>query len=61
MNKENISEQLNAAGIKEALINQLTETLDLCEMARYAPVSGISDQEVFDKAKNIINEIEDHA
>ena len=61
LNKENIREQLNAAGVKEALINQLTETLDLCEMARYAPVSGISDQEVFDKAKNIINEIEDHA
>ncbi|MNK03533.1 hypothetical protein D3C87_213820 [compost metagenome] len=61
LNKENISEQLSAAGIATPLINQLTETLDLCEMARYAPVSGISDQEVFDKAKNIINDIEEHA
>ncbi|WEK20669.1 MAG: BatD family protein [Candidatus Pedobacter colombiensis] len=61
LNKENISEQLTAAGIASPLINQLTETLDLCEMARYAPVSGISDQEVFDKAKGIINDIEGNA
>lgn len=30
-------------------------------MARYAPISGISEQEVFDKAKTIINDIEDNA
>jgi hypothetical protein len=28
-------------------------------MARFAPVSGISEQEVFEKAKNMINNIED--
>lgn len=61
LNKENISERLAAAGIKAPLINQLTETLDLCEMARYAPVTGIAEQEVFDKAKTIINDIEDNA
>jgi hypothetical protein len=27
-------------------------------MARYAPVSGISEQQMFDKAKNMINDIE---
>jgi hypothetical protein len=27
-------------------------------MARYAPVTHISEQEVFDKAKGIINDIE---
>ena len=61
LNKENIAERLTNSGIKTILINQLTETLDLCEMARYAPVTGIAEQEVFDKAKNIINDIEDNA
>lgn len=61
LNKENISERLAVAGITASLINQLTETLDLCEMARYAPVTGIAEQEVFDKAKSIINDIEDNA
>nr|WP_226905072.1 BatD family protein [Pedobacter schmidteae] len=61
LNKEHITAQLTVAGIKTPLINQLTETLDLCEMARYAPVTGISEQEVFDKAKSIINDIEENA
>lgn len=61
LNKDNIREQLNLRAVKEPLIDQLTETLDLCEMARYAPISGISEQEVFDKAKTIINDIEDNA
>ncbi|MNL31241.1 hypothetical protein D3C87_1530180 [compost metagenome] len=61
LNKENITETLRSAGVKEPLINQLTDTLDLCEMARYAPVTGIAEQEVFDKAKRIINDIEENA
>lgn len=61
LNKEHITGKLNAAGIKEALIRQLTDTLDLCEMARYAPITGIAEQEVFNKAKGIINDIEDNA
>lgn len=61
LNKDHIKEKLTNAGIKETLINQLTDTLDLCEMARYAPVTGIAEQEVFDKAKGIINDIEDNA
>ena len=61
LNKENIREQLKLRAVNESIIDQLTETLDLCEMARYAPISGISEQEVFDKAKTIINDIEDNA
>lgn len=61
LNKDNIAETLRSASVKEPLINQLTDTLDLCEMARYAPVTGIAEQEVFDKAKSIINDIEEHA
>ena len=59
LNKENITDQLKARALDEGTINQLADTIDLCEMARFAPVTGISQQQVFDKAKNIINEIED--
>jgi len=59
LNKENIIEGLQAKSLDGALIKQLTDTMDLCEMARFAPISGISEQEVFDKAKNTINDIED--
>jgi len=61
LNKENIGEQLKLRTVNESIIDQLIDTLDLCEMARYAPISGISEQEVFDKAKTIINDIEDNA
>ncbi|HMI01248.1 MAG TPA: BatD family protein [Pedobacter sp.] len=60
LNRENIGEKLRTKAVSEELILQLTGTLDLCEMARYAPVSGISEQEVFDKAKNIIGDIENY-
>jgi hypothetical protein len=59
LNKENITDKLNAKSVDDTTIRQLDDTIDLCEMARFAPVSGISQQEVFEKAKNIINEIED--
>jgi hypothetical protein len=61
LNRENIGEKLRARGVEDVLVKQLTDTLNLCEMARYAPVSGVSEQEIFDKAKNIIGNIEDHA
>lgn len=59
LNKEKITTELKARSLDEALINELQDTLDLCDMARYAPVSGISEQQMFDKAKNMINDIED--
>lgn len=59
LNKENITYQLKARALDEGTIKQLDDTIDLCEMARFAPVTGISQQQVFDKAKNTINEIED--
>ena len=59
LNKENIIAQLQARKLDSAIITQLVDTMDLCEMARFAPVTGISEQQVFDKAKNTINEIED--
>ncbi|MVN22636.1 BatD family protein [Mucilaginibacter arboris] len=59
LNKENITAQLQSHSINSITINHLVDTMDLCEMARFAPVTGISEQQVFDKAKNTINEIED--
>jgi hypothetical protein len=59
LNREKIAAELKARSLDEGLINELLDTLDLCDMARYAPVSGISEQQMFDKAKNMINEIED--
>jgi BatD DUF11 like domain len=58
LNRDNIAAALRARKVDEGLITQLLDTLDLCEMARYAPVKHISQQEVFDKAKGIINDIE---
>jgi hypothetical protein len=58
LNREIIASTLKSRGVDEPLINRLLDTLDLCEMARYAPVTHISEQEVFEKAKGIINDIE---
>jgi hypothetical protein len=59
LNKENITERLERKSVSENVIRQLNETMDSCAMARFAPVSGVSQQQVFENAKNIINEIED--
>ncbi|MES2829913.1 MAG: BatD family protein [Bacteroidota bacterium] len=58
LNKENIAQQLALRNISQPVISQLIETIGLCEMARYAPVSGISEADVFEKSKGIINSIE---
>ncbi|SEN72104.1 Oxygen tolerance [bacterium A37T11] len=58
LNKEMIHERLRARASSEDLVNRLDETLDLCEMARFAPVSAATENEVYEKAKNIIHEIE---
>ncbi|MDB5016823.1 MAG: protein BatD [Mucilaginibacter sp.] len=58
LNRETIASALRARSVDEQLISQLLDTLDLCEMARYAPVTHISQQEVFEKASGIINDIE---
>ncbi|PYF68991.1 BatD family protein [Pedobacter nutrimenti] len=61
LNIEHIRTSLRAININEELIGRLGNTLELCEMARYAPVPGSTEQEVFDQSKSIINDIETHA
>ncbi|MXV15729.1 BatD family protein [Hufsiella ginkgonis] len=58
LNRENIADSLNARAVDAKLVRSLQETLDLCEMARYSPVQGISPGEVFEKSKKIIADIE---
>jgi len=58
LDRETIASALKKRPVSEQLVGRLLDTLDLCEMARYAPVTHISKQEVFEKAKGIINDIE---
>jgi hypothetical protein len=58
LNKETIASALKNKKVGDLVTSRLLDTLDLCEMARYAPVTHISQQEVFEKAKGIINDIE---
>ncbi|HEY9195841.1 MAG TPA: BatD family protein, partial [Mucilaginibacter sp.] len=59
LNREKIATELKARNLDDPSISELLETLDLCDMARYAPVSGVSEQQMFDKAKTMINNIEE--
>jgi hypothetical protein len=59
LDKETIAEALRSRSVNENLIIQLQDTLDLCDMARFSPITGISEHEVFDKTRNTINDIED--
>ena len=37
LNKENVTEKLQAKGVDETLVRQLVELMNDCEFARYAP------------------------
>ena len=58
LNKENITIALRSRQVDESLIKQVNETIDLCEMARFAPVTHISKEEVFKLTKNLIDYLE---
>ncbi len=60
LNKENIAQKLNHIQISEATTSSLIDTLEMCDMARFAPIS-VSEQEIFSKAEKIINQIEEEA
>ena len=57
LNQSNIKEKLTHINVSEETSKELIETIELCDMARFAPVS-ISEQEVYNKAETIINQIE---
>jgi hypothetical protein len=58
LSKEIIEEALKERSIDPAVIKEVDETIDLSEMARYAPMAGVSQVEVLEKAKRIIKDIE---
>ena len=58
LNQSNIKEKLTTINVTENTITDLIDTLELCDMARFAPVS-VAEQEAYDKAESIINKIED--
>jgi hypothetical protein len=58
LDRQTIASALKDRSVDDPLVSRVLETLDLCEMARYAPVTHISKQEVFEKAKGIINDLE---
>jgi hypothetical protein len=60
LNQENIIAKLREASVTEPVITNLTSTLNDCEMARYAPVHGKEENNVFENAKNIIKDIEQY-
>jgi len=59
LNRENIADELHVRKLDPLLTAELLTTLDTCEMARYSPVTSMSEQEILQKSKNIINRIED--
>jgi len=57
LNQNNIKEKLISISATEQTTKELIDTIELCDMARFAPIS-ISEQEIYNKAENIINKIE---
>ncbi len=57
LNKEQIKTTLSTT-VDSSTIDELLDTLTHCEMARYAPVSSISNRDALEKVKVIINKIE---
>ncbi|MGB0887517.1 MAG: BatD family protein [Vicingaceae bacterium] len=57
LNQSNIKEKLTQLNVNEQTSTALMETIELCDMARFAPVS-IAEKEVYNKAETIINQIE---
>ncbi len=57
LNQTNIKDKLIKINVNEQTTKELIDTLELCDMARFAPVST-SEQDVYNKAEAIINKIE---
>lgn len=58
LNKEAIEATLRGKNVPEALLRQVLSVLNDCEMARYAPVSDISDAVFLENAKRTVYDIE---
>ena len=53
-----IVKKLKQRGVDQSAIDQLAKTLDTCEMVRFAPATGTSDQEFYGQTVALIENIE---
>jgi len=60
LNQETIVNKLRDASLSEAIIVNLVNILEDCEMARYAPSASKDPSVVYENAKNSINDIENN-
>ena len=58
LNKASIEQALQAKHVDAGTIGALISILDRCEMARFAPVNDVPEQQIYDDATNIINQME---
>ena len=58
LSKESIHAALIKKSVSESVVTELLKTLDLCEMARFAPVTDIEEQEVYNNTVDIISKIQ---
>ncbi|HET6243665.1 MAG: protein BatD [Bacteroidetes bacterium] len=58
LNKDNITLHLKNKNISEPIIDKVALTIDLCEMARFAPVTDISVKTVYSDTTEVIAKLE---
>ena len=58
MRKENISEVLVGRGAQAVTVDGFIALIESCELARYAPVSSVSIQQDYERAAQVIQELE---
>lgn len=58
ISKEKIAELLEKKKVKKENINQLLEVLKSCDFARYTPTTNVMMKQEFDKAKQVITQID---
>jgi hypothetical protein len=59
LNKESIRERLMEKQVSADSIQQLINTLDQCEFARFAPSAAIPMQQIYSQAEQCINKLEE--
>ncbi len=60
LNKHNISSTLREKQVPDELIDEFNNVLETCEMARFSPAGGQDHQKVYERAKNVIVNLENH-
>ena len=59
LSKENVSMALTSRNVSEQTVTQFIETLDACELARFAKSIAASNQEIYSKGIAVISKLEE--